>query len=176
MATALQGFRLTARCCSCRTIAHRYAAQSIEKRRAFSTTPLRSKNEGPRADALKRAEKALGGESLREFESELITPEDWDELDHAQTLELTDRIRSRYPAPQLPQQRKKLKQTFMNQGDPEPWEVEDPEEDDHDDLSTLAHGELEQHREMRHYARLAAWEMPLLSSMLSRICSQSSQV
>ena len=34
-----------------------------------------------------------------------------------------------------------------------------------DDISSLAHGELEQHREMREYARIAAWEMPLLSSM-----------
>lgn len=33
-----------------------------------------------------------------------------------------------------------------------------------DDIPSLGHGELEQHREMRHYARLAAWEMPLLSS------------
>lgn len=33
-----------------------------------------------------------------------------------------------------------------------------------DDMSSLAHGELEQHRELREYARIAAWEMPLLSS------------
>ncbi|KAI9735856.1 MAG: 37S ribosomal protein S24, mitochondrial [Cirrosporium novae-zelandiae] len=35
-----------------------------------------------------------------------------------------------------------------------------------DDLSSMGHAELEQHREMRHYARLAAWEMPLLSTTL----------
>ncbi|KAL9594159.1 MAG: hypothetical protein Q9219_007196 [cf. Caloplaca sp. 3 TL-2023] len=34
-----------------------------------------------------------------------------------------------------------------------------------DDISSTAHGELEQHREMREYARIAAWEMPMLSSM-----------
>lgn len=34
-----------------------------------------------------------------------------------------------------------------------------------DDIPSLGHGELEQHREMRHYARLAAWEMPLLSKL-----------
>lgn len=33
-----------------------------------------------------------------------------------------------------------------------------------DDISSLAHGELEQHREIREMARIAAWEMPLLSS------------
>ena len=38
-----------------------------------------------------------------------------------------------------------------------------------DDISSLAHGELEQHREIREYARIAAWEMPLLSSTLMSI-------
>lgn len=33
-----------------------------------------------------------------------------------------------------------------------------------DDMSTLGHGNLEQHREIREYARIAAWEMPLLTS------------
>ncbi len=45
--------------------------------------------------------------------------------------------------------------------------AEYPEEDpefEEDDITSLAHGQLEQHREYRHYARLAAWEMPLLTS------------
>ena len=33
-----------------------------------------------------------------------------------------------------------------------------------DDITSTAHGELEQHREIREYARIAAWEMPMLSS------------
>lgn len=33
------------------------------------------------------------------------------------------------------------------------------------DLSSLAHRELEQHRELREMVRLAAWEMPLLASL-----------
>lgn len=33
-----------------------------------------------------------------------------------------------------------------------------------DDISSAAHGELEQHRELRGFARLATWEMPLLAS------------
>lgn len=71
-----------------------------------------------------------------------------------------------------PPPREKAKNTFLNLGEEEPFEFEDDPEDDHDDLSTLAHGELEHHREMRHYARLAAWEMPLLASMLrwSTVC------
>ncbi|KAJ4359642.1 37S ribosomal protein S24, mitochondrial [Didymosphaeria variabile] len=32
-----------------------------------------------------------------------------------------------------------------------------------DDVTSLGHGELEQHRELREYARLIAWELPLLN-------------
>jgi small subunit ribosomal protein S35 len=36
-----------------------------------------------------------------------------------------------------------------------------------DEITSMAHAELELHREVREYARIAAWDMPLLSSMLS---------
>ena len=74
--------------------------------------------------------------------------------------------------------KKKLKNTFLNMGDPEPFEDDDFEfeADTHEELSSLAHGELEHHREMRHYARLAAWEMPLLSSMLLLTRRRSEQL
>ncbi|KAL8970685.1 MAG: hypothetical protein Q9183_001395 [Haloplaca sp. 2 TL-2023] len=48
-------------------------------------------------------------------------------------------------------------------------EQDSGEDDDFegDDITSTAHGELEQHREIRDYARIAAWEMPMLSSMYS---------
>jgi small subunit ribosomal protein S35 len=50
--------------------------------------------------------------------------------------------------------------------------AEDGDEDFNDDeITSMAHAELEQHREVREYARIAAWDMPLLSSMcFPRIC------
>ncbi|KAL9019930.1 MAG: hypothetical protein Q9185_002872 [Variospora sp. 1 TL-2023] len=39
------------------------------------------------------------------------------------------------------------------------------DEFDGDDITSIAHGELEQHREIRDYARIAAWEMPMLSKL-----------
>lgn len=43
--------------------------------------------------------------------------------------------------------------------------VEDGDEEFKDDeITSMAHAELELHREMREYARIAAWDMPLLSS------------
>ncbi|KAH8170501.1 mitochondrial ribosomal subunit protein [Sarocladium implicatum] len=36
---------------------------------------------------------------------------------------------------------------------------------DEDDMTEMAHGKLDEVKEMRHYARLAVWEMPLLSKL-----------
>lgn len=56
-------------------------------------------------------------------------------------------------------------------------EVEDKysDEEEEGDISSLAHGELEKHKEQREYARLAAWEMPMLSSTLFHSCSRGLQ-
>lgn len=46
----------------------------------------------------------------------------------------------------------------------DPFTNTDEEPFDEDDMTAMAHGKLDQVKEMRHYARLAVWEMPLLSS------------
>lgn len=44
-------------------------------------------------------------------------------------------------------------------------QVEDGDEEINDDeITSFAHAEMELHRETREYARLAAWDMPILSS------------
>jgi small subunit ribosomal protein S35 len=58
----------------------------------------------------------------------------------------------------------KPKAGFFNLGEKKGTMEEDPEYEE-DDISAIAHGQLEQHREFREYARIAAWEMPLLTSM-----------
>lgn len=52
---------------------------------------------------------------------------------------------------------------FFNMNEPEDVYSDEEEEGD---MTSLAHLEMEQHREQREYARLAAWEMPMLSSTL----------
>lgn len=47
-------------------------------------------------------------------------------------------------------------------------ESHEPEENDHEDISTSGHAKFEQFREYREYARLAAWQLPLLSSELPK--------
>ncbi|KAK5987117.1 Mitochondrial ribosomal small subunit protein 24 [Cladobotryum mycophilum] len=53
---------------------------------------------------------------------------------------------------------------WFDEDDPE-TNSEEHDEFDEDDITSMAHGKLDQLREMRHYARLAVWEMPLLSKM-----------
>ena len=59
---------------------------------------------------------------------------------------------------------KRIKPGFFAMGELEEQDSGEDGEFEEDDITSLGHGELEQHREMRHYARIAAWEMPLLSS------------
>jgi hypothetical protein len=57
---------------------------------------------------------------------------------------------------------------FWNHGEEksEMAEIGEDPEFEGDDITSMAHQELDQHREYREYARVAAWEMPLLSSMI----------
>jgi small subunit ribosomal protein S35 len=157
MATVLQSFYFAARSCRCRPGTHQYASKSIAKRRVFSTTlsqrtsddkdiNAKSKKAGTLLPSRPRVTKAAIKQKTAPLKAEIRG------LAAEQALE-------------APPRKKKLKQTFLNLGDPEPWEEENLMTDDQDDMTPLGHGELEKHREMRHYARLAAWEMPLLSSM-----------
>ena len=71
-------------------------------------------------------------------------------------------------AEEVPSERivvERIKQGLFSMGEDEEQDSGEDEEFEADDITSLGHGELEQHREMRHYARIAAWEMPLLSSM-----------
>ena len=67
----------------------------------------------------------------------------------------------------------KFKPGLMAMGEINERDSGEDEVFDGDDISSIAHGELEQHRELRTYARIAAWEMPLLSSMWNLPCSFS---
>lgn len=69
--------------------------------------------------------------------------------------------------PQTESTMPRIKPGFFAMGELEEQDSGEDPEYQSDDLTSLGHGELEQHREMRHYARIAAWEMPLLSSASS---------
>ena len=186
MSTLLHGLRFTARGLRHPPTLHRYATKPIGRRRAFSTTiPTRDEEPlDPKFDeAIQRVDKSRGSlrkqfeqdmdKMLMEQEDELEEDED-DAMDSLSELmgewdeefdELSD------PPPQ--RGKAQVSDAFHNYGEPndedQPMELDDEGDDedatdDYDNMSVLAHGELQQHQEMRHYARLAAWDLPLLSS------------
>jgi small subunit ribosomal protein S35 len=53
---------------------------------------------------------------------------------------------------------------WFDDDDPESFTEGVSDEFKEDDITSMAHGKLDEIREYRHYARIAAWEMPLLSS------------
>lgn len=73
--------------------------------------------------------------------------------------QMADEVNEEFPEP--PQERERRMDGFFNMGEKE--DIGPDEEFGEDDVSSIAHGELEQQREMREYARLAGWEMPLLA-------------
>lgn len=61
----------------------------------------------------------------------------------------------------------KIRPGFFAMGEDEPQDVGEDERFEGDDMTSTAHAQLEQHREIREYMRIAAWEMPMLSSRSS---------
>lgn len=58
----------------------------------------------------------------------------------------------------------KITPGLMAMGEDDEQDSGEDEDFEGDDITSIAHGELEQQRELREYARIAAWEMPMLSS------------
>lgn len=73
------------------------------------------------------------------------------------------------------EKRPRFRPGLMAMGEVDPVGTGPDDEFEGDDITSLAHGELEQHREMREYARIAAWEMPMLSSAYFSVCAISYQ-
>ena len=72
-------------------------------------------------------------------------------------------IRARFPRPKE-RRPPNFKPGLMAMGEDDEWDEGDDEVFEGDDMTELGHGYLEQHREIREYYRIAAWEMPLLTS------------
>jgi hypothetical protein len=65
-----------------------------------------------------------------------------------------------------------MDQTFWSYEEEDPDLVEDDDsEEPAQDIMSMAHGKFEEYREYREYARLAAWQMPLLSSECLRLAA-----
>lgn len=142
MASAVQSLRLSGKNLRCTKLSVRRITPSIYEARTFSTTFPRHV---PRQE-----EEELAG----------IIDDDEDGDDDESTDEF---IRSTSPFLFKPDKRK-FKEGFHNLGEEGSGMVLPDEDFGEDDITGVAHGQLDEHREYRHYLRIAAWEMPLLSS------------
>ncbi|KAI9740874.1 MAG: 37S ribosomal protein S24, mitochondrial [Claussenomyces sp. TS43310] len=187
MATAMQGLRFTARRCSRRTLSHNHVPKSSGTSKQFSVSASRlaegrdgteiagpsstldeqspattSPNAGvskTRADgrSVSRSKKGASSSESQDFEG---------------MLALTRAKIRNNPNSEFRMRRSGNGLQTRSRGLPQPGllNMDDPRvladaEFEMDDMTSVAHGELEQHREFREYARLAAWEMPLLTKM-----------
>lgn len=72
----------------------------------------------------------------------------------------------------LPQ---RVRTGFLAMGEDDENEEGEDEVFEGNEMTSTAHGELEQHRELREYARITAWEMPMLSSTFPPLPCNASQ-
>ncbi|KAH0599958.1 hypothetical protein MHUMG1_02748 [Metarhizium humberi] len=169
--------------------------QSLAAQRAFSTSSARWTDEKTKKEGTGEGE----GESPQQLElkimnkafAETATPEGLRQLDELaktngyNTIDefLTAKLRQ---TPGWASEDRALEEELLkddigekpnkssfwfDEEDPE-TNTEEHDEFDEDDITSMAHGKLEEVREMRHYARLAAWEMPLLASKLYPPCRE----
>jgi small subunit ribosomal protein S35 len=170
MATAIQSFRITASRPVRRITAQAQSARPFGRRRGFKTISSWQADD---------ASKESGAETPLpdvpdSFEPTVLPPStQMLDKEFEDILKRYGRIRQNMSEElkNLPTFRevrpRKPKAGALNMGvEASEMPEEDPEFEEND-ISSLAHGQLEQHREYRHYARLAAWEMPLLTSEAS---------
>ncbi|KAI1148218.1 mitochondrial ribosomal subunit protein-domain-containing protein [Nemania diffusa] len=176
MASAVQSMRLCLRAASRRaatraTIAPRQRRLTI---RSFSSTPFQHR---PAARKDDRDE---------EFDDEMDEDVEREEIDPAEVQRALEESRRdpdyRNSEPIMERAINGLNSTFSEVSRPPKkqsalfWGDEEPDTDllseelnadkfDEDDIMSLAHGKLEEFREYREYARIAAWQMPLLSKL-----------
>lgn len=106
----------------------------------------------------------------RELASRML--DDWSKVPPEMRRDL-ERLRIEISEAAAPLRRPVIpkRDSFWNEEEADPDLITDElGEDDfeEDDMMAMGHGKLEEHREFREYARIAVWEMPLLSSKRAR--------
>ncbi|WDK20686.1 hypothetical protein CGRA01v4_11973 [Colletotrichum graminicola] len=195
MAAAGQAFRICARSCRRISTAPRIAvavprastrqfAQTQRRTFAASSTKRAPPNDEAAEERVTRAPhdtiedmiQRLKPEELKALESLKKLDPSAQQMSVEQFLEKEMRQDEEdYKKPYTPQEWKQLtmrprlnKSSFWyDEDDPTAPTDEAADEFDENDMTPMAHGKLDEIREHRHYHRIMAWEMPLLSSKLS---------
>ncbi|KAI0386567.1 mitochondrial ribosomal protein [Hypomontagnella monticulosa] len=174
MASAVQSMRLCVR-------ALRYgpasapaprgvAIRTYGARRAFSTTPMRwgpaaKKDEKDELDT-KENDGNIDATDLEDSYRAALGDPDVESSTRSQERilgSISSILSNAQRAPRIKQSK-----SFWHEDEEDPellTDERDEDEFDEDDIMSMAHGKLEEFREYREYARIAAWEMPLLSKL-----------
>ncbi|KAI1332636.1 hypothetical protein F5Y16DRAFT_356092 [Xylariaceae sp. FL0255] len=183
MASAAQSLRLCLRTASRHVVPPAQvtprARVAIAQRvaiRPFSSTPLRQR---PAVEEDEEEEEDFEDDDGGERLVSPFTPEELERLtreyerDGGASQELATRLFEQtqgatYDVMKTPKLNRKQLNSFWNEEEEDPMlqtnETNDDEFDE-DDIMGMAHGKLQEHREYREYARIAAWQMPLLSKL-----------
>ncbi|RKU46625.1 37S ribosomal protein S24, mitochondrial [Coniochaeta pulveracea] len=183
MAAAAQSLRLALRCSSRRVAPRIQLArpQKLTVARPFSTTPLRrAEEEDPQeveeevrifdnpGDALQ--ELLRTGELSEEEQLDAVEAQKaWEQLPIEEKQKIIADVKGvrehiaplRRPVP-------KPKNSFWNVDEKDTEMITNEvgeDEFDEDEITSMGHAKLEEHREFREYARIAVWEMPLLAKL-----------
>jgi len=160
------------------------ATPAFVQRRALSSTPVRRADEEDEADdsnetreVIKRyyspgevLKDMLREDGLSEGQKMIINKklEEWNQLPVDKQKEFEDLKRGIVQSTaQIKFIQKPKRDSFWNADEKDSDLITDEiGEDDfeEDDMLSIGHAKLEEHREAREYARIAVWEMPLLSS------------
>lgn len=124
-----------------------YQQLDADDKSAYKTFTPAQRQQMEKVDEALRDEFADGSRTHRELEEAI----------RASMLDIEERF------PEELDEREPRNDGFFQMGEKE--DIGPDDEFAGDDISSTAHAELEQTREIREYARNAAWEMPLLASM-----------
>jgi small subunit ribosomal protein S35 len=184
MAAAAQSLRLALRCSSRRAGPQIQLArpQTLRATRPFSTTPFRRAEEGEGQDPLADVRifdnpgdavddlLRLGTLTEAEQKEALKAQKAWEELPYEEKQNLINTVKGvREGIAPLRRPTAKIRNSFWNMDEKDTEMVTNEvgeDEFDEDEITSMGHAKLEEHREFREYARIAVWEMPLLASEL----------
>lgn len=126
---------------------------------------------------LKPEEQAIWRKDIKAIQEYDITPEERSSLTAEASLAANEVLASLPELPEKPFRVDNSRGFLAEQEDDDQEDIGEDPEFQGDDITSEAHGELEQHRELREYARLIVWELPLLhSKSTSALCVLRSRI
>lgn len=174
MASAVQPMRLCLRVASRRAIAHSNPTTRPRSRqnltnRPFSSTSLQrqasAKNNKEEDDDDKyEKEEPVDPAEMQRHMAEYYKDPDYEQARQLQESVFSELGKNLHLALQLPIKRERFFWMDNETEDDNLVHENDDEQFEEDDITSIGHAKFEEFREQREYARIAAWQMPLLSS------------